>query len=224
MTIAGLGPALVALSFLFLEGGDELVGDHLKACFDPRGGSRPSLFIGLLALLTLSLLPALIAPERPDPLFSPGIANFLWIGLVFGALEEVGWRAYGQRALEDHHSPLVASLIIGIVWGFWHLPLFFLKGTYQAGIGLWSTAGIVFFSALVLASPLYAWLQRLPRSTPFVVLLYHGGGNAAREVLRDAPPLAALLVEAMMTFLVLHFFGRNLLCEPASKKQQGHVG
>lgn len=51
--------------------------------------------------------------------------------LVFtsGALgEELGWRGYALNLLQRKYAPLMAGLIIGLFWGFWHLPLMILSG------------------------------------------------------------------------------------------------
>lgn len=203
MMLAGLGPAISATSLRAIEGGRQAAIEHLKASFDPKDTQVSHLLVLLLLLISISLLPALIAPASEAPFFSPGPPLFLLIGLVFGGLEEVGWRAYGQRALERHHSPLIASLIIGGFWALWHLPLFFLPGTYQAGLGLVSIEGAVFFSALVIGSPLYAWLLHLRRATPFIPLLYHGASNVVRELLREANPVVSLLFEGTVVFIIV---------------------
>ena len=48
--------------------------------------------------------------------------------------EELGWRSYALNELEKKHSPLVAAMIVGLVWGLWHFPLWLLSG--YSGIGL----------------------------------------------------------------------------------------
>jgi membrane protease YdiL (CAAX protease family) len=52
---------------------------------------------------------------------------------VFALLEEIGWRGYALPRLQRRHSPLVASIILGILWASWHLPTFFLEGSAQEG-------------------------------------------------------------------------------------------
>ena len=42
---------------------------------------------------------------------------------IGGAWEEPGWRGYALPKLQGGHSALLASLILGVVWAFWHLPL-----------------------------------------------------------------------------------------------------
>ena len=51
------------------------------------------------------------------------------IALTSGPLgEELGWRGYALQKLQKKYSPLLSSIILGAVWGFWHLPLWFLSG------------------------------------------------------------------------------------------------
>lgn len=58
-------------------------------------------------------------------------ASVFW--LFFGpAPEELGWRGYALDGLQARMNALFASLILGVVWSLWHLPLFFIKGTWQA--------------------------------------------------------------------------------------------
>ncbi len=53
--------------------------------------------------------------------------------LFLGPIEEFGWRGVAQPILQRHMAPLWAGMIIGTIWGTWHLPAFFLSGTVFAG-------------------------------------------------------------------------------------------
>jgi len=56
------------------------------------------------------------------------LTGFL-ISLITGATgEESGWRGFLQTFMEKKHSVIKTSLIIGVIWGFWHTPLWFLDG------------------------------------------------------------------------------------------------
>ncbi len=56
------------------------------------------------------------------------LASFVWL-MVINSGEEIGWRGFGlPKLLETVKSPLLASLILGVVWGLWHLPLYLLPG------------------------------------------------------------------------------------------------
>lgn len=57
------------------------------------------------------------------------IIPLIFINLTSGPLgEELGWRSYALQTLQKKYNPLQSSLILGLVWGFWHLPLWFASG------------------------------------------------------------------------------------------------
>lgn len=57
--------------------------------------------------------------------------------LVFGPLpEEMAWRGYALDGLQIQWKALTASIALGAAWTVWHLPLFFIEGSYQHGLGL----------------------------------------------------------------------------------------
>jgi hypothetical protein len=52
--------------------------------------------------------------------------------LVLGPVEEFGWRGFALPLLQRRMAPLWAALVIGAIWGVWHLPTFFLSGMVQS--------------------------------------------------------------------------------------------
>ena len=80
----------------------------------------------------------------------------LFMALLFAAIkgpvEEFGWRGLALPLLQRELAPFWASLILGGVWGFWHLPAFLLSGTQQSQ---WSFApfflGCIALSVIVTA-------------------------------------------------------------------------
>jgi membrane protease YdiL (CAAX protease family) len=90
--------------------------------------------------------------------------------LVVG--EELGWRGYAQPELEKRYSPLVAAIILGILWGFWHLPNFFNPSLPHYEIPL--PAFVMYTTGL---SVLAAWLLKHTRGSVLLSTLLHGSTN-----------------------------------------------
>lgn len=87
--------------------------------------------------------------------------------------EEMGWRGYVLPRLQAKHSALVASLIVGVIWGVWHLPKFL-------GTGASGERSFVWFGIAHMAlSVLYTWLYNNTRGSLLLVTLFHASGNTA---------------------------------------------
>src|SRR5690554_6417831 len=60
------------------------------------------------------------------------LISFALFMLIFGPIpEEIGWRGFALDHLEKHYNWSVSSIMLGFFWAFWHLPMFFIEGTYQ---------------------------------------------------------------------------------------------
>jgi membrane protease YdiL (CAAX protease family) len=104
-------------------------------------------------------------------------------GLAAGAVEEPGWRGVALDLLRIRIAPAVAAIFIGNPWALWHLPLFFLEGTYQHALGFGSMRFWLFNFFLVLLSVLYVWLCNGSRGSILIAILAHAGTNVAGNVI-----------------------------------------
>ena len=127
--------------------------------------------IGLPALL--ALLAAGLAVWFGTAVFGVGqltVIDFVLVVLVVG--EELGWRGYALPKLLDKFPPLVASVILGVLWGVWHLPTFVIPGTPQYQHP---------FAAFVLLTTAYSillsWLFLHTRGSVLLATLFHGSIN-----------------------------------------------
>src|SRR5829696_7602119 len=90
--------------------------------------------LGLPLLIMLALNLALSALGAPTdwsalPARIPAyLQSFLLTAIVFGGQEEPGWRGFALPLLERRHSPWAATLILGLGWGIWHVPLYGFGG------------------------------------------------------------------------------------------------
>lgn len=60
-----------------------------------------------------------------------------------GWYEEAGWRGFALPRLEGKYNALLSSLILGVIWTFWRLPLFYLTGATQMSIPMPIYLGLV---------------------------------------------------------------------------------
>ena len=63
-----------------------------------------------------------------------GIGSALLTIFLASVIEEVGWRGYGEDSIAQYCSWFKESIIFGFVWALWHLPLFWIPGTYHFGL------------------------------------------------------------------------------------------
>ena len=63
-----------------------------------------------------------------------GVGSALLTILVASIIEEVGWKGYCEDSIGNYMNWFWESMIFGVLWSFWHFPLIFIKGTYQASL------------------------------------------------------------------------------------------
>jgi membrane protease YdiL (CAAX protease family) len=130
-----LGPFLSAFAMTGATEGRAGVGRLLRRFVLWRVGLRWYLFalLGVPALFVLSVivLPGGLASFQGQGLASlaplPLLSLFVYVFFLGGPLgEEPGWRGFALPRLQRLHGPLVGSLILGPLWAFWHLPIFWV--------------------------------------------------------------------------------------------------
>jgi membrane protease YdiL (CAAX protease family) len=127
------------------------------------------------------------------------VANFGLVFLVGGPLgEEFGWRGFLTPALMAQMNWRLASLLIGVIWGFWHVPLFFTGGTPQAAMAL-ST----FLLNILAGSVLFGWLFQRTRGSVLPVLVLHTSLNAWSGILEIIPTATMWMPYVLLTGLLV---------------------
>ncbi len=90
--------------------------------------------------------------------------------------EEIGWRGWLVPSLQTRFSPLLTSLFVGLLWGFWHLPLH-LRGVYDASMGSGITGFGLRIASSCLLAVVFTWLYNRSRGGLLVVVLLHTSVN-----------------------------------------------
>jgi membrane protease YdiL (CAAX protease family) len=110
-----------------------------------------------------------------------------------GGNEEPGWRGFALPRLLEWYSPLIASLILGVIWVGWHLPLF-LTNEWGA-----NTSFVWFLWNVLALSVIMTWLFLRPGGSVIPAMLFHGGTN----VIGSYFPLVTDVVSGAPDFFVL---------------------
>ena len=129
------------------------------------------------------------------------VVNFILILLIGGPLgEEFGWRGLALPSLEARFSPLWASLILGVIWAVWHLPLFFISGSAQSSLpfGLYALLTIPL-------TILITWVYHGSGNSLLLVMLFHAAVNTWSGPLMISPEAAGstrpLVLGVILTWL-----------------------
>ncbi len=142
------------------------------------------IYIGTIALYNaMGFAPALsYLSEKTPPFSSPLdlipriILLFLIVGIING--EELAWRGFALPRLQAKYSALTSSLILGVIWSLFHLPLFFtLTGSSQAD---WSFSS--FLLSTVSITIFYTWIYNNTRGSVWLAYLFHAAANTWTQV------------------------------------------
>ena len=161
--------AILGSAILYLIG----VGVHLAA-----GGEMPmfTMIRNELGLLPLYLVLVVLAP---------------WNGPVG---EEFGWRGLALPRLQSSLGPLAASLIIGAIWGIWHLPTLFaplgVLAALKAALGI---GFIAIYTATTIANAIImTWLYNRTKGSALIAgIVWHGATNFWAPIILSESSLAA---------------------------------
>jgi membrane protease YdiL (CAAX protease family) len=177
---APFGPGVAAFWLVRREAGREgsrvLWARGWRADFDRRW-LVPALGLGpLVGLLTVAGV-VLFGGEVD---WGDGVAPlmilpvFLLIYFANALPEEYGWRGYALDPLQRRFNALGASLVLGLIWGLWHLPLVFIEGTTQATIPFHE-----FVLQTMVLAVLYTWLYNNTGGSVLIAALFHASANIA---------------------------------------------
>jgi membrane protease YdiL (CAAX protease family) len=106
------------------------------------------------------------------------IPYFILMLIIGGGQEEFGWRGYAQEPLQRKIGVIPASLVIGVIWGIWHLPLWFMAGDLHSAYSF-----LAFVMMTTSISIMYAWLYNSSGKKLIVVMFFHAMNNTAAPLL-----------------------------------------
>jgi len=144
-----------------------------------------------------------------DPLpitSSRALVTALLLAAIKGPVEELGWRGFALPLLQRRLAPVWSALILGAIWGFWHLPAFMLSGLQQSA---WSFAP--FFAGTIAISLIATSLFNATRGSILIAAVFHF--QLMNPIWPDAQPYDTYLLLGVAAVVLFHdrktMFGRQ---------------
>jgi len=220
--IGAFAPLFAALTLVVRQHGWKEGWNFLRQAFDFK--VKPfyliaALVIPILIHATSHYLAPLMGFDVADSLFPKNIQvppiilsipYFFLMLLIGGGQEEFGWRGYALVPLQKSLGVIPASLLIGSVWGIWHLPLWVMPGDGH------STYPFVAFLIMTTSiSLLYSWLYNASNQKLITVIIFHAMSNTAAPLLpfllmKEGQPETAYWVYAGINLLAAVLAGIHI--------------
>jgi uncharacterized protein len=169
LVIGGFGPLLAAA--ITIRYSDDSLAEWLRKIVRWRVPVHFYAYALGLPVLIMAAMNTMLATlgQQPDVSLLPDripayVQTFLITVVIFGGQEEPGWRGFALPVLEQRHTPVVATLILGLGWGVWHIPLY-------GPLGFVVPLVLTFF---------YTWLYNRTQSVLLCILL-HASFTAAQD-------------------------------------------
>jgi len=143
-----------------------------------------------LVLIVLYCMKAFVSP-----IFSPG--RFLvgaGFGVPAGFLEEIGWTGYAFPKMCRRLNPFTAGILLGVLWGFWHLPVVDFLGTATPHGKYLVPYFIAFVAAMTAMRVLIGWMYVNTKSVPLAQLMHV---SSTGSLVVFSPPLVNATQEAL---------------------------
>lgn len=195
---AGMAPAYAAL--IVKKRDNVNLQSFIKDIF--KTADLKECIIVLIAFAAIQFVACVVQEEYTG---NPWYCFILYMPMMIlgGGLEEVGWQGVFQPLLQKRFPFLIASVIGGVIWSIWHLPLWFVPNTSQS-----SYSFVAFTLFCITLGTTLAAAHRLTKSL-WVSILLHAwsntvlGGMYSLTSLCDLPDFRTLFVDILQILLIV---------------------
>ena len=194
------GPSIAGIIVIAMTSGKEGMRDMGQRSLRWRVGFQwwviALFFTGLILLVSVALNVIFLGGNLPSFAFLrqewyliPAVFLITMVGGPLG--EEFGWRGFALPNLQRKWGAMIASIILGIVWALWHLPLFFQPDSIHAQIGI-KFLPVYIIGEIVLAS-IMTWVYNNTGGSLLVGgIILHNADNFWASALLTSDTVAAV--------------------------------
>jgi membrane protease YdiL (CAAX protease family) len=207
LQVGGFGPMVAALALTATANGRaglrSLLGRALRWRVAPIWYAV--VLVGpFLFQLTGMVIHAALGGQPPDLAALAGMVPSVLVQSVFVLLlvataEEFGWRGYALPRLQARHNALLASVILGVVWAVWHLPLFFNPDTSYSNTPFW-----VWMVFLLPYAVVQTWVYNGTGGSLLMCMMLHAVVNSSGNLWMAIPAYGA--ADVLTTAVQVHVY------------------
>ena len=192
IAVGGISPTLAALVMIYASNNRKLRRDFWHRVLDPRLIPLrwlPIILLFVPLLMTVAVVistgfEGLLSQLRPNPRFLAAPLGFFLLTLIYGPIpEELGWRGYGIDSLVSRMNGFWTTVLFGIIWPLWHLPLFFIDGTYQHVLLVQPIPLVFFLAGMLPQTVIMNWIFFHTNRSVISAILFHFTINFMGEAL-----------------------------------------
>ncbi len=243
MALGLLAPAVVSTVFVLRSGSKALKQDlkNKLVGFYKVKWTNVFLATGAFAVIVAaSILLSLAFGQKTDQFaftedFSftgVGIGSALVTILLASVIEEVGWKGYCEDSIGNYMNWFWESMVFGVIWSFWHFPLLFIKGTYQAGLMANPLYVVNFFVSGIPLGFIITWVYLASDRSILACMVFHLFVNFLQEKIAMTPEtkcVETLVVTAATVIIVarnreMFFETRHVGRLPDEASGEGETG
>lgn len=207
-----LAPVIVAYILIYKEMG--LRRDVAKRFFNFRDVNRPyfllACFIMPVSIIVAQAISLLFGYSTDQFLitgqftFSSGIFPVWFLLIIAPIIEELAWHSYGIDCLRNKFNLFNTSLIFGLYWGIWHMPLSTIRDYYQSNlVETGWIYGVNFLVSIIPYVILMNWLYYKTNRNILVSIIFHITAGFFNEIFAPHPD-SKIIQTILLTLLAIY--------------------
>ncbi len=227
-----ISPAVVSTVFILVSGSDALKKDLKDKIFGFYKVNWMNVILSVIVfalIVIFSIFLSLAFGQSLDQFAFTRDFNFTGVGvasalatiIIASILEEVGWKGYCEDSIGNYMNWFRESVIFGAIWSFWHFPLLFIRGTYQAGLMVNPLFVINFFVSAIPMGFIITWVYLASNRSILACIIFHLFVNFMQEKIAMTPETKC--VETIIVFIataVIVIANRDMFFET---RHIGHI-